>query len=123
MNKVIISIGSNTTDGQEQMLNSLDWLKSTLSQCKASHIYRTPDLSEQNVFYYNAVAEGYTNLDFEHLQDLLKSRETACGRTIAARLKQQVPIDLDIVIWNRDILRKKDFEQRYFQIGWKTLCE
>ncbi len=122
MNRVIISMGSNTADGHEQMLNNLNWLKGTLCRFKTSHIYRTPALSEVDVYYYNAVVEGFTDLDFNHLQGLLKSREEACGRTLEARQKQQVPIDLDIVVWNRDILRKKDFDQKYFQIGWKALC-
>ena len=32
-----------------------------------------------------------------------------------------IPIDLDIVIWNNNIIREKDFNQKYFQIGWHQL--
>jgi 2-amino-4-hydroxy-6-hydroxymethyldihydropteridine diphosphokinase len=38
-------------------------------------------------------------------------------------LKGNVPIDIDIVLWNGDIIKENDFKQSYFQIGWNEIKE
>ena len=59
--------------------------------------------------------------DFDKTKSLLKLYETTHGRTPACKLAGLVPIDLDIVMWNGEVVRQRDFNQDYFQIGWKQL--
>ena len=32
------------------------------------------------------------------------------------------PIDLDIVVWNGEVVRPADYAQQYFQKGWHQIC-
>ena len=40
-----------------------------------------------------------------------------------SKKKGDIPMDLDIIIWNDEIIREADYNQHYFQIGWQQLNE
>ena len=65
----------------------------------------------------------YTNqcLGVSQLNALLKQHEIAEGRTDEMRARKQVPIDIDIVIYDGEILRPNDYNQAFFQKGWKEI--
>lgn len=65
----------------------------------------------------NAVFSGYSYIPFEKLNENLKSYELQHGRDSEARRKGRVPIDLDIVKWNHEILRPRDYAADYFRKG------
>ena len=120
-NSAIISIGSNSPDKSMQIDNCIQWLSNLFEITDISDIYTTPAINGKDPEYLNCVASIISELSFEELSTMMKDFEADCGRTPQSKQNGSVPIDLDIVIWNGDVIRERDFEQHYFQIGWKEI--
>ena len=103
------------------MEDGIKWLESILSQVRRSSIYETSCARHSGKPYINAVVEGYFQGNGLELEDLLKKKEKEMGRTIACREKGDVPIDMDIVMMDGEILKPWDFRQKFFQIGFSQL--
>ena len=71
--------------------------------------------------YLNAVMTASTKLNLDDTIALMKQYEAVCGRTPASKLQGVIPIDIDIVLWNNDVIRPNDFARQYFQRGWQEL--
>lgn len=121
MNKVVLSIGSNCSEREKQMTACVEWLTKKLLNMNVSHTYETPALNGIDNSYLNAVIMGYVSVDYDELRLLLKQYEKNCGRNIDSKRNGIIPIDIDIVVWNDEILKKQDFNQSYFQIGWTSI--
>lgn len=121
MISVIISIGSNCGDRHALVEKAIEWLNTILMQTKASSIYETPCALKSGTPYMNAVVKGYFSGNGFSLDDLLKEKEHKMGRTAECREKGQVPIDLDIVVCDGEILKSWDYRQRFFQIGLQQI--
>lgn len=121
MNKVVLSIGSNSDDCFIKMNNCIKWLSTEIIDIKTSHIYSTPAVNGKDRDYLNAVASGYSRCEFEDLKYRFKQYEQLSGRTLESKKKGVIPIDIDIVMWNDVVLKDNDYKQQYFQIGWTLI--
>jgi 2-amino-4-hydroxy-6-hydroxymethyldihydropteridine diphosphokinase len=120
-NIAVLSIGSNSPDCQTQMNKCFEWIDHKFGPSKKSHAYSTPATNGKDPDYMNAVAIISSDLDFDSLKCIFKDYERSCGRTPESKLKGEIPIDIDIVMWNDSIIREKDFNQSYFTIGWQQI--
>lgn len=121
LNKVVISLGSNTPDSNGRMMQAMMWLEENLISFKCSAIYSTPPLSGVGSDYLNAVAVGEIKCEQNEFNLMLKDYEKFSGRTPEAKKTGVVPIDLDIVIFNDQIVRPKDYSYDFFQIGYRQI--
>lgn len=121
MNIVVLSLGCNSSDCQNRMRLCVEWLNTVFCDFKVSQIYETPAINGKDGNYLNAVAACCTDMNYDTTYQLMKEYEINSGRTIESKKNGEIPIDIDIVIWNDEILREKDFKQSYFQIGWSML--
>lgn len=121
MHRVYIGLGSNTPDATKQMSDAIDWLMTQLDEVANSDVYSTPPLRGIGADYLNAVATGLTTLNSDQLNLLLKDYERQAGRTPQSKLSGQVPIDLDIVVWDGTVVREKDFSYDFFQRGYRQV--
>lgn len=119
--EVILSVGSNCGDRHLQVSSGIEWLTSILSGAKASTIYTTGDCHGGIRDYMNAVVRGKTATEIEELDRQCKEYELAHGRTAEARRKGDVPVDIDIVVYDKEIIRPKDYRQDFFRIGLEQL--
>lgn len=118
---VVFSIGSNYGDRHENVSKGIKWLCGVLSEFKSSSVYATPDCQGGNREYLNAVAYGLTKLRPDALERLCKDYEASCGRDADMRKAGNVPIDIDLVVYEDQILRPKDYKREFFQIGYRML--
>lgn len=123
MIKIIIGLASNTEDAAEQMDNAIKWIKETFESCTFSDVYITDAERGATGKYHNAVALAYTSLSCEETVRLLKEYEKNAGRTIDMKPLHIVPIDLDLVICDRTVLRPADMASEYFMIGYRQVLE
>ena len=123
MNEVWLSLGSNCDDRARNVEKASEWLPEVIESCICSHIYETPEIHGIGTPYYNAVVRGETKLDISELNRMLKEYEVLSGRDLSARERGEVPIDIDIVIWNKEIVRPKDYFHTFFQIGYSEITE
>ena len=120
-NAVVLSIGSNSADRDAQMTNCIAWLRDNATLTKLSSVYNSPASNGKDPDYLNAVAEITSALTLPELTKLLKDSERQCGRTPQSKALGSLPIDIDIVMWNGNVLRQKDFAQYYFAKGWNEI--
>ena len=120
-NAVVLSIGSNSADRDAQMTNCIAWLRGIATPTKLSSVYNSPASNGKDPDYLNAVAEITSTLTHPELTKLLKDYERQCGRTPQSKSLGSIPIDIDIVMWNGEVLRPKDFAQYYFAKGWNEI--
>lgn len=121
MHRVYIGLGSNTPDATKQMSDAIDWLMTQFDEVASSDVYSTPPLSGIGPDYLNAVATGLTAMSNDQLNLLLKDYERQAGRTPQSKISGQVPIDLDIVVWDGTVMREKDFSYDFFQRGYRQV--
>lgn len=121
MVEVVISIGSNCGDRRKMVEKAVEWLKSILMQTSCSGIYETPCARHTDVTYLNAVVKGYYSGTGFELDDILKGKEHEMGRTAECREAGKVPIDMDIVICDGEVLKDWDYRQKFFRIGFEQI--
>lgn len=119
--EVILSVGSNCGDRCSQVESGIGWLKDLLLNPKVSSIYSTGDCHGGPRDYYNAVVKGRTFMENEVLDLMCKEFELNHGRTPEARNQGDVPIDIDVVVYDNEIIRPNDFRRDFFQIGYQQI--
>lgn len=127
MVKVVISIGSNCGDRNTLVEEAIEWLKTILIQTECSSIYETPCAKNTGNSYLNAVMSGYYQAEGidvkDSLEELFKEKEHRMGRTAKCREAGEVPIDIDLVILNGDVVKAWDYRQKFFQIGYQEISK
>lgn len=121
--RIVISLGSNIDDKEQQIRSALSWCEGKLSNFRCSHIYETPAEGQGygDALYMNAVAIGDLQGSLQVFEQSTKEYELQNGRDAEARMRKEVPIDLDIVLLNDEVLRPFDYSSTFFKIGFNYL--
>ena len=113
MNKVLLSIGTNydretNLNICHQLLNGLfsDIIYSDTS-------ITTPYGTDYENNFLNQLAVIYTDKNKEEISQLIKSLEKKMGRDSLDKQNGIVKIDIDLVIWNDEILKPADINRSY----------
>lgn len=114
---VIFSIGSNCGDRYGRVSQAIEILSGLLTQSSVSSIYETPDAHGGESRYLNAVVGGKCRLSQSECECFCKEMERKAGRDDIARSRGEVPLDVDVVVWDGDVKRERDFRQSFFTIG------
>lgn len=115
MNKGLISIGSNK-NRDNNLANCQRILKTMFPDIVFSNISVTkPYGNNYRYNFINQLAFIHTHKTREEIISLLKSLEKDMGRTLSDKKKGIVIIDLDLVIWNNEILKPEDMERNYIK--------
>jgi len=113
MNRFIIGLGSNIDPG-ENIERAKDLLKNKLKILSESSLALTPaiDRPEQND-YLNCTVLVESNLNKNEINTSLKNIEIVLKRKKLKDKYAPRTIDLDIIVWNGEII-DKDFYKRDF---------
>lgn len=114
-------MGSNVDDRMARVAAARKWIQSILQCTICSGIYETDDFHPTGRKYCNAVVAGDTALSQGEIGAAAGLYELNAGRDEAARRRGDVPIDIDLVIWNGTVLRPRDMEREYFLRGFREL--
>lgn len=117
MNVVVLSLGSNSSDKEQQMTNAVKQMKHLFKSVAISDFYEVPAINGKDAPYLNSVMVVSTAMAIDEMNLLLKRWEIECGRTLESKQKGVVPIDLDIVMWNREVIRPVDYSRSYVSKG------
>ena len=121
--KVVLSFGSNCGDRKDNVRKALDWLCKNFSESKVSEIYETPEIHGVGNPYINAVGSCRVDCTLDEMIAHTKEYEFENGRDSACRQRGDVPIDIDVVIWNEEIIRPLDYSSSFFKIGYAMITE
>lgn len=116
-----IGLGSNSEDREQQINQAIEHITTYLNKSVVSSIYETEAVNGKDAPYLNAVIYGISPVGSVALNKFLKEWELSHGRTPESHADGVVTIDLDLVIFDSRILRPKDFERHYFNIGYREL--
>ncbi|MGB2691139.1 MAG: 2-amino-4-hydroxy-6-hydroxymethyldihydropteridine diphosphokinase [Thermodesulfobacteriota bacterium] len=113
VNEVIIGVGSNI-DPQ----NNIDKAKQTIernhSLIKASSFIETKPIGYENQDnFLNGALLIETEMDTLSLKSWLKTLETQLGRVKTENKNGPRTIDLDIIVWNREIVDSEVYERDF----------
>ena len=112
-NEVVIALGSNIDPEANLELAVLE-LKSRYNVSKQSRWIRTKPIGIQNQpDFYNGALLLETKLGLDSLKQELKNVEDLMGRDRSLPKFGPRVIDLDILIWNGEII-DNDYYERYF---------
>ena len=113
MNKVIIGIGSNI-EADSNIAKMLEILQQKVNVIKVSPMIRTKPIGiVDQPDYTNGAVKIETDLELSALDNLLKAIEDDMGRDRSGPKFGPRCIDLDIVVWNDEIV-DQDYYTRDF---------
>ncbi len=105
MPDVFLGIGGNLGDREANMRRAVELLRPSFSALRASALYETPPWGDPDQpRFLNAVLRGETTLEPLDLLDELQRIEAVLGRLRAARRWGPRPIDIDILLYGREVI-------------------
>ncbi|MCD7978223.1 MAG: 2-amino-4-hydroxy-6-hydroxymethyldihydropteridine diphosphokinase [Tannerellaceae bacterium] len=122
LNKLLLCLGSNRNKLVNIELASRK-LSSHIEQILFSEIIESDpvgrDPGVEN--YLNRLAIAYTSKSLAEVISLCKNLEKELGRTPEDKISKSVPIDIDILKWNKQILKEEELKREYVVKGLHTL--
>ncbi|MDH6310628.1 2-amino-4-hydroxy-6-hydroxymethyldihydropteridine diphosphokinase [Dysgonomonas sp. PFB1-18] len=113
MNKALLSIGTNE-DRETNLILCHQMLNDLFEEIHYSETsITTPYGSAYKNDFLNQLAIGYTSKNKEEVTPLLKSIEKQIGRKASDKAKGIVKIDIDLVIWNEEVLKPGEISRDY----------
>lgn len=116
--QAIISMGSNVEDGEKILTQTLEWLRTFMTDIKASCIYKSRSTDGKGS-YYNLVVKGMTTLTSEEFEIIAKKKESESGRK---RPSEHVNLDIDLVALGAEVVRPTELCRLYFLQGLELLA-
>lgn len=121
LHRAYIGAGSNLR--AEEAVSAIERASEALAALglvRPSSTYRTDGVGVKSagMVYHNAVFEFDTQLDADSLNAALKQYEEDNGRD---RSTPVITIDLDLVVYDGEVLRPADFSHSYFLTGYRQL--
>jgi 2-amino-4-hydroxy-6-hydroxymethyldihydropteridine diphosphokinase len=111
-NKVLLSLGSNLGDRQQNLLNVIKYLVNynILQDIQLSNIYETEPVGEKNQGQFlNMCLSGFTNMSALNLINTLKNLEVELGRIDRGKWMER-EIDIDILMYEDIELKEEKLE-------------
>lgn len=122
MNEAIICLGSNTPDAPARLMAAEAFVSALGYKIADSGTYPTePEYAGPSEPYLNELIVLRTGLEYERLRNTTKEYENTIRTTLPNEWAGLVNLDIDIVIWNDNILRPSDASAAYFRQGLNIL--
>lgn len=123
LNKVIVCLGSNW-DKESNLERAVEALRRYFVSFRLSgRMYTEPIDCPQTATFLNQVVVGYTSRSCPDLQAAFKQIERSLGRTPESKRDGVIPIDIDLLQWNEEVLKPSDMEREYVAAGLLSLME
>ncbi len=123
MNICIIGIGSNI-DAETNIPKMLKILETKMTILKISTFHKTKPIGIINQpDFTNGAVKIETNLNRQDLNNILKTIEDKMGRNRTLPKSGPRCIDLDIVVWNGEIVDKDYYSRDFLQKSVGELTE
>lgn len=111
----ILSIGSNVAERESKISDAVEAICSLAENCKKSDICESPDFNGIGKPYLNILIKGKTDLNLSEFQSKIKDIEKNLGRKPSSKSSGIMPVDIDIVIWNGNIIDPEEYRRPHFK--------
>lgn len=119
--RYVVVAGSNYPDSYLRVESAREFISCKWEMIRSSSIYTSPDMLGGGCLYHNAVIEFESEVAIDKIDSELKDYEKREGRTKELKEVGRVPIDIDIVVCDGIVVRPKDYNTKYFMIGYRQL--
>lgn len=121
-NRIIMLLGSNR-NAEENMKLAEAELRDYFPRISFSEpVYTEPIGTNYNTPFLNRIAVAYTADRPEEIIVCFKLIEQVIGRTPNDKLIGSIPIDIDLIQWNEQVLKKEDVKRDYVINGIRSLA-
>lgn len=118
----MLCLGSNTSARQMILSNAIARLACMCDILKSSSVYEAPDDSGLGAPYLNVVMKVTTRFTLYDFRACLKSLEQEFGRNELSKSTGCMPLDVDIILWDSEIVDRYQYSKDYFQKGFAELA-
>ncbi|WP_455621474.1 2-amino-4-hydroxy-6-hydroxymethyldihydropteridine diphosphokinase [Parabacteroides sp.] len=116
-NRVLLCLGSNW-DKEKNMERAAEMLRAHFVFIRFSQpVYTEPIDCSLSTTFLNRVAVLYSEESPARIKDVLKDIECRIGRKPEDKSCGRVPIDIDLLQWNDQILKAEDLTREYVLDG------
>lgn len=112
-NAVIIMLGCNFGDCSFNLDKATDALREYIDIEASSPTISSPDITGKSSDYLNRILYGKSKLTLDELKTAVKQIEISMGRNRST--PSEVIIDIDIVIFNSNIIKLSEYNTPHFQ--------
>lgn len=119
----VISLGSNLPCAADILDDTCRRIAAVAAILRSSGCYFGPDDTGRGPRYANAVLEIVTDLTPDGFREFARGLEAAAGRTPESKLLGIMPLDIDVVIWDGDVVDTHDRFRPYFIKGYSLISE
>lgn len=117
MTTAIITLGSNVSERRQILLSATEAIARRYCISRLSDIVESPDVTGGPTIYANRIIEISSDLPHDALSASLETIECSFG----ARHPGIVPLDIDIVIHDGQVIRPSDIIRPYYIAALHTL--
>ena len=117
----VLCLGSNVADREQIISRAIARLEILCNITLSSSIYEAPDDSGLGGPYLNVVMSVVHDLPYDEFRLRLKEMECEFGRNEQAKSIGYMPLDVDIIIWNGEIVDRYQYSREYFQKCYREL--
>ena len=115
MNTAVIGVGSNINP-KRNIQKAIQIIKTELILTKVSSLHRTKPIEfKQQKYFYNCAFLTETTMDRNTLKQWLRNLEKNLGRVKSKNRNGPRAIDLDILVWNGEIVDEDVYTRSFLQ--------
>ncbi|MGN0224044.1 MAG: 2-amino-4-hydroxy-6-hydroxymethyldihydropteridine diphosphokinase [Muribaculaceae bacterium] len=122
-NEVVLCLGSNVADRRQRLSSAIHHLASRMTIHDCSETVESADVSGLGHDYLNIVARCSSSLSLNDLRALIAEIETSEGRTPQSKATGHMPIDIDVVMYDGQVVSPCDFNSDYFRQAYQLLTK
>lgn len=112
---VTLCIGSNCGDRAANIACAIERISSVAVSVWLSPLCESADITGRGSSYLNKVLKCATALELSEFRERLAMFEAIGGRLPASKASGNMPIDIDIVVWDGEVLSPSDYASDYFR--------
>ena len=114
LNRVIIALGSNY-NAEENITRAVEKLGNFIISVSYAPAAWTEPYGDypSTALFLNQVAIGFSIYSIEELRTEFKRIEQQAGRHSLELQKGEMPLDIDLLQWNEEVLKPEDMEREY----------
>lgn len=114
---IILSLGTNVSDGIDTLCKAEQTLRSWIKLDSCSRMLKNPaiGMKEGTNDFYNMLIKTKTTLPLQDIMLLVKKLESMMGNTTQLRSMGIIRMDMDIIIWDDEIIKPNDTEREYYK--------
>lgn len=111
-----LCIGSNCDNRRSNISAAIQRIATIATISRQSPYRESEDVTGRGASYLNRVITCSTSLCADEFARRLAAFEIEGGRHAESKAQGKMPVDIDIVVWDNDVVSPADYNAEYFRI-------